>query len=134
MKACDNQSGLSADQWVVPTPSAAGWVSPLLTLAVVAALTLLLIASPDSALAQSIGGNGSLPWDTFTQRLACMLSGAWVKWVSVIAIAIGGVMYGLGELSGPFSRVMQIGGGFSVAAGAVTVAGWLLGASTGSCA
>jgi type IV secretion system protein VirB2 len=97
-------------------------------------LALVLLASSEPVLAQSIGGNGSLPWDTFTQRLACMLSGAWVKWVAVIAIAIGGVMYGLGELSGPFSRVMQIGGGFSVAAGAVTVAGWLLGAGTGSCA
>jgi type IV secretion system protein VirB2 len=104
------------------------------TAAVLMLLGLVLLSSPDLALAQSVGGNGSLPWDTFTQRLACMLSGAWVKWVAVIAIAIGGVMYGLGELSGPFSRVMQIGGGFSVAAGAVTVAGWLLGAGTGSCA
>jgi type IV secretory pathway VirB2 component (pilin) len=98
----------------------------------VAAL-LLCAMVPPAAWAQAAGGAAGLPWDSFTQKLACMMSGAWIKWAAVIAIAIGGVMYGLGELSGPFGRVMQIGGGFSIAAGAVTVAGWLLGANPGTC-
>ena len=133
MKPQRDKSACLSQAAKVSNPAPTGYRNPGL-IAAMLLLGLLVLASPDSALAQSVGGNGSLPWDTFTQRLACMLSGAWVKWVAVIAIAIGGVMYGLGELSGPFSRVMQIGGGFSVAAGAVTVAGWLLGASTGSCA
>jgi len=96
-------------------------------------MTLLMFSLVFAAGPALADTSTSLPWDTFTQKLACMLSGNWVKWAAVIAIAVGGVMYGLGELSGPFGRVMQVGGGFSVAAGAVTVAGWLLGAAPGTC-
>jgi type IV secretory pathway VirB2 component (pilin) len=69
----------------------------------------------------------ALPWESFTQTLACELKGPWVKWMAVIAIALGGIMFGLGELSGPFQKMMQIAGGFSVAVGATAVAAKLLG-------
>lgn len=93
---------------------------------VVAILTLF----PDIAHAQSVG----VPWETFTSKLACTLSGNWVKWMAVIAVALGGVMFGLGELSGPFQKMMQIAGGFSIAIGATAVVGLLLpGPALGSC-
>jgi type IV secretory pathway VirB2 component (pilin) len=56
-----------------------------------------------------------------------------VKWAAVIAIALGGVMFGLGELNGPFQRMMQIAGGFSIAIGAVAIAGHFFGGSPGTC-
>ena len=75
----------------------------------------------------------ALPWETFTKTIACELSGAWVKWMAVIAIALGGVMFGLGELSGPFQKMMQIAGGFSISIGAVGVAAKLLGTDDVAC-
>lgn len=86
---------------------------------------LVLTLLPDLAHAQS----GPLPWETFTNKLACTLSGNWVKWMAVIAIALGGVMFGLGELSGPFQKMMQIAGGFSIALGAVGIVNMLLNTS-----
>ena len=83
-------------------------------------LGMVLLLGPLSASAQQ------LPWETFSRTLACGLSGAWVKWLAVIAVALGGVMFGLGELSGPFQRTMQIAGGFRIALGAVAVVGMLL--------
>src|ERR1035437_10675176 len=68
----------------------------------------------------------TMPWETFSTKLACTLSGNWVKWMAVIAVALGGVMFGLGELSGPFQKMMQIVGGFTIALGAVTVVSTLL--------
>ncbi len=83
---------------------------------------LVLALLPDLAHAQVPG----MPWETFSTSLACTLSGNWVKWMAVIAIALGGVMFGLGELSGPFQKMMQIAGGFSIALGAVGIVNMLL--------
>lgn len=75
-----------------------------------------------------------MPWESFTHTLACELSGPWVKWLAVISVALGGIMFGLGELSGPFSKVMQIAGGFSIAVGAASVVPLMLGTGAiGSC-
>jgi type IV secretion system protein VirB2 len=79
---------------------------------VITVLTLL----PNLAHAQQ-----AMPWESFTCSLAKQVTGPWIKWMAVIAIALGGVMFGLGELSGPFQRVMQIAGGFSIALGAVAI-------------
>lgn len=84
------------------------------------------------ALLPNMAHAAPLPWEGFTSQLACTLSGPWVKWMAVIAIALGGVMFGLGELSGPFQKMMQIAGGFSVAVGATVVVGWLLPTAGGS--
>ena len=62
------------------------------------------------------------PWDEFSRNLACTMTGPWVKWMAVLAIAIGGLMFGLGELNGPFGTVLRIAGGFSIALGAVSIA------------
>lgn len=79
----------------------------------------------------------TMPWESFGCQLATQLTGPWVKWMAVIAVALGGVMFGLGELSGPFQKMMQIAGGFSIALGAVAVVTMLLPTGTaiagGSC-
>jgi type IV secretory pathway VirB2 component (pilin) len=67
-----------------------------------------------------------MPWESFTCELAKQVTGPWVKWLAVISIALGGIMFGLGELNGPFSKIMQIAGGFSFAVSAVTVVGMLV--------
>lgn len=102
------------------------WLNRLTSLLAVFAVAIFLF-SPDVAMAQSI----DLPWETFTQKLACTLTGAWLKWMAVIAVALAGVLWGVGELSGPFQRVMQIASGFSIAIAAVAVVGWLLPAGAG---
>lgn len=86
---------------------------------------------PSVALAQSF--QGGLPWEAATRNIACQLGGPTLKWLAVIAIVLAGIMFGLGELSGPFQRFMQIAGGFSIAVSAVSVVGWLLGSQPGAC-
>lgn len=100
----------------------------IITILAMAFVTIVFAMTPEPAYAQA-----ALPWESFTQKLACTISGPWVKWAAVIAIALGGVMFGLGELSGPFQRMMQIAGGFSIAIGAVSIAGHFFGGSPGSC-
>lgn len=85
-----------------------------------------LLAMPDIALAQS-----APPWESFMAKLACWGTGPWVKWAAVLAIAIGGIMFGLGELNGPFKMVLQISAGFSFAAGAVGIAALLIPGGSG---
>jgi type IV secretory pathway VirB2 component (pilin) len=92
------------------------------------ALLICLMCFPEPAFAQT-----SLPWETFTQKLACTVTGPWVRWACVLAIAICGVLYGFAELQGPFKQVMMIGAGFSVALGAVSVVPTFLGGSALSC-
>lgn len=91
--------------------------------AVMIGFVIVGLLVPMAANAQSSTG---LPWVKFTETLACELQGPWVKWLAVIAVALGGIMFGLGELSGPFQRTMQIAGGFSIAVGALTVVPLLL--------
>lgn len=86
---------------------------------------------PDFAHAQTT--TGALPWVSFSCKLAEMLTGDWVKWMAVIAVALGGLMFGLGELNGPFKLTLQIAGGFSIALGAAGVVGLLLPGSMASC-
>jgi type IV secretory pathway VirB2 component (pilin) len=74
-----------------------------------------------------IANAATAPWETFAQTLACTMRGGWVKWMAVLAIAIGGLMFGLGEMNGPFQKILQIAGGFSIALGSVAVATTLLG-------
>lgn len=45
----------------------------------------------------------------------------WMKWVGVIAIVIGGILFTVGELNGPFGYVIRIVAGLSVASGAVAL-------------
>lgn len=111
------------DNWASPAkPKDLG--NTLMSVLTVCLVVMLLAAVPQDAHAQF--SSSALPWETFTQKVACALQGPWVKWAAVIAVALGGVMFGLGELSGPFQRVMQIAGGFSIALGAVGVVAWLL--------
>src|ERR1035437_60371 len=102
---------------------------------IIAALVIVALFAllPSVAHAQSTGG---LPWETFGCKLASQLTGPWVKWMAVIAVALGGVMFGLGELSGPFKKVMEIIGGFTIALGATGVVATLLpstGGTLGTC-
>lgn len=92
------------------------------------ALLICLMCFPEPAFAQA-----PLPWETFTQKLACTVTGPWVRWACVLAIAICGVLYGFGELQGPFKNVMMIGAGFSVALGAVSIATTFFGGSSLTC-
>src|ERR1035437_43062 len=92
----------------------------------VAVLLILALFSLFPAVAHAQTAADPLPWTTFGCKLATQLTGPWVKWMAVIAIALGGVMFGLGDLSGPFKKVMQIVGGFTIALGAVTVVSTLL--------
>jgi len=116
-----------AGQSIQEAESEQGRRVALMVLAMMAIAVLLMLA-PEPAYAQA-----ALPWEDFTKKLACTVSGAWVKWAAVIAIALGGVMFGLGELNGPFQRMMQIAGGFSIAIGAVAIAGHFFGGSPGTC-
>lgn len=84
---------------------------------------LVLLLGPLSAHAQT---QGTMPWETFTSTIAKQMCGPWVKWLAVIAVALGGIMFGLGELSGPFKRTMEIAGGFSIAVAAAAVVGMML--------
>lgn len=99
-------------------------------------LIFFLLLSPSAYADPLLVMPSPMPWESFTKTLACTLSGAWIKWMAVIAVALGGVMFGLGELSGPFQRTMQIAGGFSIAVGAVAVVGYLIptsGTANGVC-
>lgn len=100
-----------------------------LAIAIMMILALWLLMGSEAAHAQSM--SGTMPWETFTQKLAQQLCGPWVKWLAVIAVALGGVMFGLGELSGPFKRTMEIAGGFSIAVGAPLVVATMLGNQVG---
>lgn len=93
-------------------------------------IVVMLLIGPVSAHAQSM--SGSMPWETFAQKVACSMSGPWVKWLAVTAIALAGIMFGLGELSGPFKRAMEIAGGFSIAVAAVAVVTMILPSSATS--
>lgn len=86
---------------------------------------LLLI--PELAQAQT-----AMPWDNFTCMLAKQLGGNAIKWMAVIAVALAGLMYGLGELAGPFQKTLQIAAGFSIALGAVAVVSMMFGAGPGN--
>lgn len=101
-----------------------------LALTAVVFICLWLLLGAGAAHAQSVG-SGPMPWVKFTETLACQLQGPWVKWLAVIAIALAGVMFGLGELSGPFKRTMEIAGGFSIAVAATLIVGTLLPDSQG---
>lgn len=92
------------------------------------ALLICLMCFPEPAFAQT-----SLPWETFTQKLACTVTGPWLRWACVLAIAICAVLYGFGELQGPFKNVMMIGAGFSVAIGAASVVTSFFGGSSLTC-
>jgi type IV secretory pathway VirB2 component (pilin) len=93
---------------------------------------LFSLLFPSNALAQALPPGG-LPWESATRNIACQLGGATLRWLAVISIVLAGIMFGLGELSGPFQRFMQIAGGFSIAISAVSVVGWLLGTGPGAC-
>ena len=93
-----------------------------LRLAAVMALAVVLCTTSDAAFAQS----AAPPWETAMAKMACWAQGPWIKWAAVVAIALGGVMFGLGELNGPFKQLLQIAGGFSFAAGAVSMAALLI--------
>lgn len=84
----------------------------------------LLWSFPNSAHAQEAGG---MPWESALEKMAEMMTGAWVKWIAIIAIAVGGVLFGIGELKGPFGYALQIAAGFSVAIGAAALAGLVIG-------
>lgn len=97
---------------------------PKLLLAFVA---LAFLMSPTDSFAQASGGGFSMPWEGALQSMAAAISGPWVKWLAIIAIAIGGILFGIGELNGPFKYVLQIAAGFSVALGATALVGNLMG-------
>lgn len=84
------------------------------------AAALLLMLGPDLAMAQS----ATLPWETGTCKFAKAFVGPWVGWVAVIAIALAGIAFGVGESNAPMQTAMRIAAGFSIAVGAVAVVGW----------
>lgn len=81
----------------------------------IAAMALTFIAAP--VWAQAIP---SMPWESGACSMAKAMTGPWVFWVMVGAIALGGVLIMVGEMSGPFKWVFQIIGGGTVAVGATT--------------
>lgn len=46
----------------------------------------------------------------------------WMSWIGVLAIAVGGILFSVGELNGPFGYVIRIVAGLAVASGAVALA------------
>ena len=85
-----------------------------------------MLAAPGTSFAQE--GGGGMPWEGALQAMADAMTGPWVKWLAIIAIAVGGILFGIGELNGPFKYALQIAAGFSVAVGAATFAGMLMAA------
>lgn len=83
-----------------------------------------MLATP----ATSFAAEGSMPWEGALQAMAESMTGPWVKWLAIIAIAVGGILFGIGELNGPFKYALQIAAGFSVAVGAAAIAGMVVAA------
>lgn len=81
-----------------------------------------LLLCPDVSFAVS----GSMPWEGALERLAEAATGAWIKWVAIIAIAVSGVLFAIGELGGPFKTLLQIAAGLSFATGAASLAAMVL--------
>ncbi|MCK6421759.1 MAG: TrbC/VirB2 family protein [Aquabacterium sp.] len=50
-----------------------------------------------------------------------LVGSGWLTWVGVIAVAIGGVLFAVGELSGPFGYVLRVVAGLAVAVGATSL-------------
>lgn len=69
----------------------------------------------------SSAAHAGMPWENSLKTIACDVGVGTVKWLAVIAVILAGIMYGLGELSGPFQKMMQIAAGFSIAVGAGAV-------------
>ena len=86
-----------------------------------------------SLLVFSSAAHAAMPWENALANITCDVSSGTVKWLAVLAIVLGGVMYGLGELSGPFQKALQIAAGFSIAVGATTFANSFLGLAKMSC-
>jgi len=87
---------------------------------------IVMLALPGTSFAQEAGGG--MPWEGALQTMAEAMTGPWVKWLAIIAIACGGILFGIGELNGPFKYALQIAAGFSVAVGAATFAGMVMAA------
>lgn len=45
----------------------------------------------------------------------------WMTWIGVLAIAVGGILFAVGELNGPFGYVIRIVAGLAVASGAAAL-------------
>lgn len=95
-----------------------GWMTALVVLSVFSVLMIL----PGIAEAQNI----ILPWDSSSCKLAKAFTGPWLGWMAVVAIAIAGLCFGIGELKAPLQTTMRIAAGFSIAVAAVAVAGWIM--------
>ncbi len=93
------------------------WMTALVVLSVFS----VLMAAPGMAEAQNI----ILPWDTSSCKLAKAFTGPWLGWMAVVAIAIAGLSFGIGELKAPLQTAMRIAAGFSIAVAAAAVAGWI---------
>lgn len=45
----------------------------------------------------------------------------WMTWIGVLAIAVGGLLFSVGELNGPFGYVIRIVAGLAAASGATAL-------------
>ena len=60
-----------------------------------------------------------------------LVGSGWLTWVGVIAVAIGGVLFAVGELSGPFGYVLRVVAGLAVAVGATSLGASFVGGGGG---
>ena len=76
-----------------------------------AALTLLVFAMPEPALAAGSG----MPWEAPLQTILESIEGPVAKIVAVIIIIVTGLTLAFGDSSGGFRRLVQIVFGLSIA-------------------
>jgi hypothetical protein len=84
----------------------------------------LVLLSPEFAFAADggVGGIFDKIGSVLEQVAEDLTKSGWLKWIGVLAIAIGGVLFSVGELSGPFGYVIRIIAGLAVALGAGALA------------
>jgi hypothetical protein len=87
-------------------------------------LLALAMLAPDLALAADAGVGGIFDkiGSVLEQVAEDLTKSGWLKWIGVLAIAIGGVLFSVGELNGPFGYVIRIIAGLAVALGSTALA------------
>lgn len=87
-------------------------------------LMALALLAPDLALAADAGVGGIFDkiGSVLEQVAEDLTKSGWLKWIGVLAIAIGGVLFSVGELNGPFGYVIRIIAGLAVALGSTALA------------
>jgi len=100
-------------------------LGPLLVQLLPLLIVCLILLVPELAWAAEKEGTAGIfdkIGDVLEEVANDLTTSGWLKWIGVLAIAIGGVLFAVGELNGPFGYVIRIVAGLAVALGSTALA------------